>query len=34
MRSWLAIVQAKAQPGQLDPVLAVVFSPPARPERS
>lgn len=34
MRSWLTIVQAKAQPGQLDPVLAVVFSPAARPERS
>ena len=34
MRFWLTIVQAKAQPGQLDPVLAVVFSPAAHPERS
>jgi tetratricopeptide (TPR) repeat protein len=34
MRSWLTIVQAKAQPGQLDPVLAAVFSSAIRPERS
>lgn len=34
MRFWLTIVQAKAQPGRLDPVLAVVLGPAARPERS
>ena len=33
MRFWLAILQTKASPGQLDPVLAAVVGTAARPER-
>ena len=33
MRFWLGILQAKAPPGQLDPVLAVAFGTAARPKR-